>query len=135
MTKNGVYYKHFPLSCLSAHSLACFKFACSQLLPFSHVSKDVTWDRAVLVYAFMTRVPIDVGLFIYNAMLQTASNRCYGLWFPSLTTTSCREASMVREHDMEILLCGRYIIPLHHQQPPPHVGYGGQSFAGLSIGR
>lgn len=70
--------KHFPLSCSSAEGLAWFKFVSSHLLPCLHIN-DVTWDRVVLVHAIMTGVPIDVEMFIYNAILRTASQEFWTL--------------------------------------------------------
>lgn len=57
----------------------------------------------MLVFAIMIGEPIDVGMFIYSAMLRTTSHRSSGLWFPSLITTLCIEASMIMETDMELL--------------------------------
>lgn len=74
MTENGFHHKHFPLSYFFVQGLAWFNFVCSCILPCLHVS-DVTWERVVLVYAIMTGVPIDVGMFIYTVMHKTASQR------------------------------------------------------------
>lgn len=134
MTKNGLHHKHFPMSRFSAKGLAWFKFACSCFLPCLHVS-DVTWERAKLVYAIMTRVPIDMILFINTVMLRTTSHESSGLWLPSLITIVCRKAYMIMENDMEILPGGRYIVHIHHQQRPPFVGPSGQAFPRLSISR
>lgn len=122
MTANGLHDKYFPLFCLCAEGLVWFKFVSSHLLPCLHIS-DVTWDRVVLVYAIMTRVPIDVGMFINDAMLRTTSHWSFGLKFPSLITTLFREADMVVEPDMEIQLAGECIIPTHHQQSPTYCSF------------
>lgn len=73
----------------------------------------MAWDWAVLVYAIMTGVPIDVGMFIYDVMLRTVSRRSSGLWFPPFITM-CREVGMVVELDMEIQSASGYIIMFRH---------------------
>lgn len=67
------------------------------------------------MYAIMTTVPRDVGMFIYSTMLRRAYHRISGLWLPSLITTLypllC--IGMIMETDMEIMPAGGYTIPIH----------------------
>lgn len=62
----------------------------------------------MLIYPIMTRVPIDVAMFIFSTMLVTTSHRSSGRWFPSLIT------DLAMENDTEILPTGEYIVPIHH---------------------
>lgn len=74
MMANDLHHEHFPLNCLSAEGLACFKFVSSRLLSCHRIG-------AVLVYAIITGVPIDVGMFIFGWPIYCSCS--------SAATTSC----------------------------------------------
>lgn len=53
------------------------------------------------IVPIMSGVPIDVGMLIYTGMHGTSSHRSSGIWFHSLITCLCREASVVMENDKD----------------------------------
>lgn len=60
----------------------------------THTS-DVTLTRVKFVYATMTRLSIDIGCLIRSKIMQMVATIATGIWFPSLITTLCHQASVV----------------------------------------
>ncbi|KAJ7971626.1 putative S-locus lectin protein kinase family protein [Quillaja saponaria] len=84
---NGVLVS-FGASQLKAHSQTWYYFLLGNILPTSNAS-DVTRDRALLLYAIMKGMNIDVGKIIRSAILQSANGKHLGLCFLFLITELC----------------------------------------------
>ncbi|PIN25885.1 hypothetical protein CDL12_01366 [Handroanthus impetiginosus] len=70
------------------------RFINARLYPSSHLS-EVSKDRAVLLYAILTGVPLDIGRYINGAILKSArGGMTVSLYFPSLVTTFCLQEGL-----------------------------------------
>ncbi|PIN23318.1 hypothetical protein CDL12_03960 [Handroanthus impetiginosus] len=79
------------------------RFVYARLLPSSHTS-EVTRERAVMIYAILTDVPFDIGLFLHRSILKSAmGGLTIGLYHPSLITELCAHAGLERQPGDELL--------------------------------
>ncbi|PIN22228.1 hypothetical protein CDL12_05060 [Handroanthus impetiginosus] len=62
-----------PRSSLTNEEWDWPRFINTRLYPSSHLS-EVSKDRAILLYAILTGVPLDIGRYIHGAILKSARN-------------------------------------------------------------
>ena len=67
-------------------------FVCQKMMPATHFS-DVTADKAVLIYAILRGMSIDVGRVVFDSNIHTIRKKL-GLYFPSLITQLCLDAGV-----------------------------------------
>ncbi|EOY16729.1 Uncharacterized protein TCM_035608 [Theobroma cacao] len=72
------------------------------MLLVKHLS-NVTKDRAVLLYAILSGKSINIGQLIFNNTIYIARLPKDGLWFPSLITALCKQASVLWTSNKELL--------------------------------
>ena len=77
---------------LTVEARAWQYFMCQKMMPANHYT-NVTVERAVLVYAILKGMSIDVGRVLFDSIIHTIKNRL-GLYFPSLITQLCVEAGV-----------------------------------------
>ena len=86
---------------LTVEARAWQYFVCHKMMPANHYS-NVTIERAVLVYAILKGMSIDVGRVLFDSIIYTVKNRLV-LYFPSLITQLCVEAGVRVGSDEEAL--------------------------------
>ncbi|PIN20751.1 hypothetical protein CDL12_06558 [Handroanthus impetiginosus] len=65
------------------------RFVSTRLLPSSHTF-EVMRERAVMIYAILTDVPLDIGRFLHKSIWKSAlGGLIVGLYHPSLITELC----------------------------------------------
>ena len=69
------------------------------MIPAMHYS-DVTVEKAILVYAIVIGLSIDVGWVMFNSIIHTVKHKL-GLYFPSLITQFCMQADVSFSNDKE----------------------------------
>ncbi|EOY08969.1 Uncharacterized protein TCM_024271 [Theobroma cacao] len=87
-----------------------YHFVAMKLLLVKYLS-DVTKDRAILLYAIVTKKFIDIGQLIFKNIIMSARSPPNGLWYPSLITALCCQARVVWSPNEEL--------------PHPKIPYGG----------
>ena len=60
------------------------------MIPATHFS-DVTAEKAVLIYAILIGMSIDVGRVVFDSIIYTIRNKL-SLYFPLLITRLCLDA-------------------------------------------
>ena len=84
----------FPSSALSRYGKAWFSFICANMIPTRHLS-DVTKDRAILLFAIVTGLNVDIGVLIHESIMKAIKSTVIsGLPHPSLITQLCKRAGI-----------------------------------------
>lgn len=97
-----------------------FYFVVFSMLPVTHHNL-CRREPAILLYAILTHLKINVGQLIFRGILQSAEPT-KGYWFPSLVTMLCRQAGVAIEEHEETLPPGtimtqKYIEKLCNSGP------------------
>lgn len=79
-----------------------YAFLCKILMLVGHTSK-VKKDRAALVYALMTSIPINVGKLIFSQLSLSFHNSNVALYFPTIITEFYAAAGVVFQYNDERL--------------------------------
>ncbi|PIN08698.1 hypothetical protein CDL12_18723 [Handroanthus impetiginosus] len=84
-----------PRSSLTNEAWDWLRFINARLYPSSHLS-EISKDRAILLYAILTGVPLNIGRYINGAILKSArGGMTISLYFPSLVTALCQQEGLV----------------------------------------
>ncbi|PIN00393.1 hypothetical protein CDL12_27105 [Handroanthus impetiginosus] len=94
------------------------RFVNGCLYPSSHLL-EVSKDQAVLLYAILTSVPLDIGCYIHNAIRKsTRGGMSVSLYFSSITTAFCQRERLVNLPEDDLIQLNTTI---NEENPPPHL--------------
>lgn len=89
----------FPQQSLSRYGKAWYAIICSNIMPTHHLS-DVTRERAILLFAIVMGLKVDIGALIQDSIKKAIqSNTISGLPHPSLITHLCKQAGVQWQND------------------------------------
>ena len=84
----------FPAAALSRYGKAWYSFICATMLPTRHLS-DVTKERAILLFAIVTGLNVDIGVLIHDSIIKAIKSAVVaGLPHPSVITLLCKQAGV-----------------------------------------
>ena len=94
---------------------------------------DVTAEKAVLIYAILRGMSIDVGRVVFDSIIHTIRNKL-GLYFPSLITQLCLDARVRHGANEEAQypakpINDKMIITLRHSRVQAPDEEGGEAIA------
>ena len=78
---SGDVYKHFPWKDLLDKVRPWFAFICACMLPTAHL-RDVSRERAILLYEIITSASIEVGRVIFDNFMQSVWSKVGGIGYP-----------------------------------------------------
>ncbi|PIN23820.1 hypothetical protein CDL12_03455 [Handroanthus impetiginosus] len=108
-----------PRTFLTHEAWDWLRFINARLYPSSHSSK-VNKDRAIILYAIFTDVPLDVGRYIHDAIRKSArGGLSVSLYFPNLITTLCEREGIVNQPGDELIQPDTTINEENRAPPPP----------------
>ncbi|PIN17588.1 hypothetical protein CDL12_09769 [Handroanthus impetiginosus] len=95
------------------------RFINARLYPSSYLS-EVSKERAVLLYAILTGVPLDIGRYINGAIFKSArGGKTVSLFFPSLITALCHREGLENLPGDELIQPNTTINEENRAPPPP----------------
>ncbi|XP_073060025.1 uncharacterized protein [Primulina eburnea] len=95
-------YMVFLEKFLKVEAALWYAFLSKRLMPVGHTS-DVQRDRAVVLYAIYTGMPIDVGKLIFGQLTICINCNNLAFYFPTIVTELCARAGVIFAHDDEWL--------------------------------
>ncbi|XP_073045904.1 uncharacterized protein [Primulina eburnea] len=95
-------YTVFLEKFLKVEAALWYAFLSKRLMPVGHTS-DVQRDRAVVLYAIYTGMPIDVGKLIFGQLTICINCNNLAFYFPTIVTELCARAGVIFAHDDEWL--------------------------------
>ncbi|PIN16002.1 hypothetical protein CDL12_11348 [Handroanthus impetiginosus] len=108
-----------PRSSLTNEAWDWLRFINAKLYPSSHLS-EVSKDRAILLYAIPTGVPLNIGRYINGAILKSArGGMTVSLYFPSFVTTLCRQEGLANLLGDELIQPDTTVNEENRAPPPP----------------
>ncbi|PIN06917.1 hypothetical protein CDL12_20521 [Handroanthus impetiginosus] len=108
-----------PRTALTKEAWNWLRFINARLYPSSHLS-EVSKDRAILFYAILTGIPLDIGRYIHNSIRRSARGGMFvSLYFPSLITALCQEEGLVNLPSDELIQSDTTINEENRAPPPP----------------
>ncbi|PIM97196.1 hypothetical protein CDL12_30335 [Handroanthus impetiginosus] len=108
-----------PRSSLTNEAWDWLRFINARLYPSSHLS-EVSKDRAILLYAILTGVPLDIGRYINGAILKSArGGMTVSMYFPSLVTALCQQEGLVNLPGDELIQPDTTVNEENRAPPPP----------------
>ncbi|PIN14789.1 hypothetical protein CDL12_12578 [Handroanthus impetiginosus] len=108
-----------PRSSLTNEAWDWLRFINARLYPSSHLS-EVSKDRAILLYAILTGVPLNIGRYINGAILKSArGGMTISLYFPSLVTALCQQEGLANLPGDELIQPDTTVNEENRAPPPP----------------
>ncbi|PIN18302.1 hypothetical protein CDL12_09029 [Handroanthus impetiginosus] len=108
-----------PRSFLTHEAWDWLRFINARLYPSSH-SSEVNKDRAIILYAILTSVPLDIGRYIHDAIKKSArGGLSVSLYFPNLITALCEREGLVNQPGDELIQPDTTINDENRAPPPP----------------
>ncbi|PIN21235.1 hypothetical protein CDL12_06066 [Handroanthus impetiginosus] len=108
-----------PRSSLTNEAWDWLRFINARLYPSSHLS-EISKDRAILLYAILTGVPLNIGRYINGAILKSArGGMTISLYFPSLVTALCQQEGLVNLPGDELIQPPDTTVNEENHAPPP----------------
>ncbi|XP_073016954.1 uncharacterized protein [Primulina eburnea] len=95
-------YTVFLEKFLKVEAALWYAFLSKRLMPVGHTS-DVQRDRAVVLYAIYTGMPIDVGKLIFGQLTICINCNNLAFYFPTIVTELCARAGVIFADDDEWL--------------------------------